>query len=511
MVNDTKPQSTAIYRMRNNTYLGDCICVVYVANERQMQENGLTDSDISIYIKTRESIDDINSIKDLKKSKILQSDSDTLLRIASECEFGTFGDSHCDCESQRIACLNAIKEYRQGVYIHMPQEGQGRGLFYKAQELEIQVNGTTPSGEDVGPKNIYEASSILSGHSDVDKRKFSVVGDILDELGLIDYKYTLITSNPSKADELSSITGIDIVGNKVVNKEISIDNAGEYLAKIYKKDFALSDEDLHEIYTVLFNSKEIPNRTLSLLKYIGDDLALGKTFNVNYVLLQKISSLYETGSSHSINNILNLDRSDHYREYQVELQVDENNIEELFDKEVLQSLVSLYFEENYFYDLVYLKNITTRDLKIRRKSRINNKHDIIESRLIYKISIDDNTYDIKNIAISNEEISELLTASLQEYEAFYVPVFTHTCETQKELEDLTILIKRYSMNLRTLSIMGDKKKVSKLLRDIGKVISLNKIPDPTNIRTIDKNISLDFDYDKLSEEEISLFKKYYKG
>jgi len=281
----------SIYRMENNIYLGDCLCIVYKANDEEIRLNSLTGSDIAIYISTSMDISNINSIDQLHSANLFKKDKSVILRIASECQFGTFGDSHCDCESQRIACLDAIKNFGQGIYVQLPQEGQGHGLSYKIKELQLQVHGIDPDGKFIGKKNIYEASKILNGSSDVDNRSFSILKTIFNRLGFNRFSYTLIGSNPKKIHTLSVEVGVDIANAKDVKRELNIDNVGEYLAKIYKKSFALSNEDMKMIYDVLFRANNIPERVTSLLKYIQDDLSHGHQFRVDRSILKKIASL----------------------------------------------------------------------------------------------------------------------------------------------------------------------------------------------------------------------------
>lgn len=188
----------SIYRMENNTYLGDSLCIIYKASLVEIEANGLTGSDIAIYVKTPKDITKINSVTDIRDKELFAKDKNILLRLASECQFGTFGDSHCDCESQRVACLEAIKSYGQGIYIQLPQEGQGHGLFYKGRELQLQVHGIDPLGKFVGKKDIYEASYYLTGSSNVDKRKFSVLEGIFSTLQLNKHRYMLIVQIPER-------------------------------------------------------------------------------------------------------------------------------------------------------------------------------------------------------------------------------------------------------------------------------------------------------------------------
>lgn len=496
----------SLYRMENNTYLSDSVAVVYQATDEEVISNGLTNSDITIYIKTPKDITEINSIADIQLKELFDIDKSIILRVASECQFGVFGDSHCDCESQRTACLEAINTHGQGMYIHLPQEGQGRGLHYKARELQLQVHGTNPDGDYIGKKDIYEASRILTGSTDVDIRGFAVLKKIFQELNLKRYSYILASSNPQKAAALGQEVGIAIIGSRDIQRTLNLDNVGEYLAKIYKKSFSISDEDMRMIYDVLFSAKVIPERVMSLLRYIRDDLILGREFVVNSQLLEKIANLAGQAMARGPIDVLDESQENQYREYQVEIVISDQDAQKLMRAGIITGLVDLSFEQNYFYDLVYLKNTVARDIKIRRKTTVDGRKELLESRLIYKTPVGDSEYEIKNLAINDREVADLLSNSLEGYEVFYVPVFTHGCVSLYD-PSLLMLVKRYSLELRTLSIMGKKSEVERVLSDITKHIKVQVTPDPTNIRTINRNLSLDFDYETLSRQELDFFNK----
>ena len=50
-----------------------------------------------------------------------------VLRIQSECFLGMYGDSHCDCESQRIDAIKLISQ-EGGIFVHLPQEKHRVGV-----------------------------------------------------------------------------------------------------------------------------------------------------------------------------------------------------------------------------------------------------------------------------------------------------------------------------------------------------------------------------------------------
>jgi hypothetical protein len=181
------------------------------------------------------------------------------------------------------------------------------------------------------------------------------------------------------------------------------------------------------------------------------------------------------------------------------------------ENKLLGRITDFSFEQNYYYDAVYLKDIIVRDLKIRRKSKVSGNKKLIESRLIYKIPLGHDEYAVKNIKISSEELSEILTESLDGYRVCYVPVFASICESDK-FPSLFILIKRYSKNMLTLAVMGhNKSSVDNFLKRSRKVIDVKIIPSPTDSRSVNDEFSIDFDYDLLVEEELKRFRKYYHG
>lgn len=124
-----------------------------------------------------------------------------------------------------------------------------------------------------------------------------------------------------------------------------------------------------------------------------------------------------------------------------------------------------------------------------------------------KTPVGNGEYDIRSIAINEKEIVDLLSNSLEGYEVYYVPVFTHNISYQADA-DLVILIKRYSSSLRTLSVMGKKASVERMLQRAQEIINLRILPDPTNIRTVNRDLSLDFEYATVSNEESNFFEKY---
>jgi hypothetical protein len=209
-------------------------------------------------------------------------------------------------------------------------------------------------------------------------------------------------------------------------------------------------------------------------------------------------------------NLFGVNDDDSYKEKQVVLKITANDIGRLISSKIIDGLLNVSFEQNYYYDLTYFKDSITRNLKIRRKSKIGGNKQLIESHLIYKKLISDDEYLIKSKVINDAEIADLLTNSLEGYRMSYVPAFAHIVESSRN-HKLFMMVKRYSPKLRTFSIMGEKSAVDKFLQEVKGVIELKITPDPTYYRNVNSKLSLDFDYELLASEELELFKKYYGG
>lgn len=284
----------AFYLMEENTYLNNCLSIVCKLTPEEVLENNLTGENILIFIKFGKNLkfkEKDTNFKGLINSQNFQSNQPILLRLSSECLFGIFGDSHCDCEVQRINALEAINKNGQGIYIQLPQEAQSRGLFYKAQELSLQVTGHTPEGKYIGEKSILEACDYLTGMKNVDIRKFEFLKNIFKDLGLNKLTYVLITDSIKKSQILSEKLDLNIIGNIEINRKISTHNIAGYLEKIYSADYMLDDDDIIEIINIISSQAEIPDRAVIMLKKICESISEEKYKKYNIELLNLLCSI----------------------------------------------------------------------------------------------------------------------------------------------------------------------------------------------------------------------------
>lgn len=257
----------AMYKMNHNQYLGNCFSVVC---ENETIPKGFTRSEVTVFIKTTEEIwNTVNTLEELKQADLF-GDREPYLRIASECMFGMMGDSHCNCEQERVKALKKIGS-ATGVYIHLPQEAQGMGLFYKAKELHLQVHGYLPSGEFVGCQTQTDAAFLLTGHKIIDIREFDFVGKMMHELCMDHYHYIFMSRNPAKVKSLKK-SGITIDGMYDIATRMNADNMGEYLTKWIEKGYCFTLDEVEQVLERMDSEEILPVRAKTLLTKAADML-----------------------------------------------------------------------------------------------------------------------------------------------------------------------------------------------------------------------------------------------
>lgn len=191
-------------QQENGLFKGKTLAICYKADQDEIKEYGLTNENILIFIKNK-AIDNFipkKSINYFTEIKKMFHKKDIFLRLQCECLLGMYGDTHCDCEIQRLNAIKTISE-NEGIFIHLPQEAQGWGLHYKLQELELQVSGRNTNGEYIGIKNRDDAQRILIGNNNFDDcREYGIVTKILSKLGLAKENFILISESEKKISEL---------------------------------------------------------------------------------------------------------------------------------------------------------------------------------------------------------------------------------------------------------------------------------------------------------------------
>lgn len=284
----------SFYLQKNNHIFGDCVLAVcYNATQEEIKEYSLTGENILLLIKNSQlknflEKNNLNYYKELSK---IFSDKNIFLRIQCECLLGMYGDSHCDCEDQRIQSIKLIKE-NDGIYVHLPQEAQGWGLFYKLKELELQVSGRTEKGKFIGKKNRDEAQKFLTGNAQFDDlRSYGIIYKIFNELGLMSQKFVLISDSENKYQALLK-QGFNVQKlSDYHEEEINVDNLSEYLVKILNNTHTYSDNIIDKIIDFI-NDRKYNSRTLSTLTSIVDKINNDKSYDLDSKTKSKILKTY---------------------------------------------------------------------------------------------------------------------------------------------------------------------------------------------------------------------------
>ena len=282
----------AFYFMEANAYLGQCLVIVYHPSLLEKYWDSLTGQNVVIIVKGRKLSRNFSSrdidLKKLLATEVFDTNHQILLRISSECMFGVYGDTHCDCERQRLESLAAIRTAKQGIYVHLPQEGQGRGLLYKAKELSLQVSGHDEHGKFRGPQSIVAAGEMLLGHSNIDVRHMFLLRHVFADLELNKFSFTFITGNPNKVHQVVHDVGLRIDATFNPARHINKHNVSEYLGKIYKKGYRVTDEEFEEILQILKVERELPVRAKTMLRFLQEDIRAGKTLPLSHEMRNKL-------------------------------------------------------------------------------------------------------------------------------------------------------------------------------------------------------------------------------
>lgn len=289
-----KERFSYYFEHNNALFDGDVLAICYKATESEVKNFKLTNPNVLIFIKalvtegwnTKKNIDYLYEIKKFFKGQKI------FFRIQSECMLGIYGDSHCDCEEQRRQAIHIISK-NGGIYIHLPQEAQGWGLFYKLNELELQVSGRDLYGNYIGEKNRDDAQKILTGdHQFNDLRSYEIIYMLLDELGLSEEKFILISDSEKKFNALKNLK-IDVERYKdFIESDINSDNLSEYLVKLLNSTHDFSDNTIDKIIKSI-SERNYNERTLVTLTAIVDKINNDPLYVINDSTKHKLLDVYD--------------------------------------------------------------------------------------------------------------------------------------------------------------------------------------------------------------------------
>ncbi len=494
------------YEKDNFLFGGDIIAMSYKLSLEEKEKYKFNGNEIITFIKCKEKINKEN--KNVNYSSFISrnfSNGNILLRIQSECFLGNYGDSHCDCESQRVNFAKLIGE-NGGIFIHLPQEAQGWGLHYKVEELELQVSGRDKSGNYVGKKNRDEAQKyILKSNEFRDVRNYEIIEIILNILGVKNNKISLITDSDKKIEELKK-KKLDVVKyNSDINVSINSENISEYLVKIINNSHNYDDRIVSYIFDYLKN-REYNHRTISLILDAVNDIENNKKCKIPIETKEKIMAVY--------NKIFCSEEKEFIIEDENVIKTQNHfacKVKEIFFKNLIKNYGYNVFDRISLEKSYYFKNIEENEvIKIRTSEILDST---IKSQFLKGQKHAEKIVNIeKHNKVFQQEVSISKLRSYFEnplYE-FIKRVEMVTIISEGTLDGLNIYIKRLpKLENRYLDIYGSYNKIKEFVIKFNNSTNGSIISSISDRNLEDENFSeynLRFaDINAIIEEEMSIF------
>lgn len=505
----------SFYLQKNNYIFGDCVLAVcYNATQEEIKEYGLTGENILLLIKNSQLKNflekkNLNYYKELSK---IFSDKDIFIRIQCECLLGMYGDSHCDCEDQRIQSIKLISE-NDGIYVHLPQEAQGWGLFYKLKELELQVSGRTEKGKFIGKKNRDEAQSFLAGNAQFDDlRSYGIIYKIFNELGLMSEKFVLISDSEKKYQALLK-QGFNI--QKISDyheEEVNVDNLSEYLVKILNNTHTYSENIIDKIIDFI-DKRKYNSRTLSTLTSIVDKINNDKSYNLDSKTKSKILKTY--------NNIICGEEKKYIIDNNtVKIQ---NNFSCKVNSSIFKAIQNVYgnevFDRISLEKLYYFEEKNDNSAIRIRSSKVLDTTGKGSIFMKGQIHVEQRDFNEDKTQILQKEISlSKLRAFFENNNYDYLKrVEMITMISERRIPGINIYIKKLpNIECRIMDVFGKKDKIQEFINNIMTNLSRNVFNETiSNMAYEDENFdgyNLRFaDLETTINEELSIYEIMKKG
>jgi len=498
----------SFYLEKNNKLFGGNVLVVcYNADQFEMKKYNLTSENVVFFLKNKK-IDNISDNEDFDYFENIKNliNDDLLLRIQCECFLGLYGDSHCDCEDQRKNAITVISE-NGGMLLHLPQEAQGWGLFYKLKELELQVSGRNQNGEFVGKKNRDDAQKLLINTNEFkDNRTYGIIYDIFKQLKIENKKIIIISDSSRKVDEMKQM-GFNVEKyDDYKKRNVNQDNVSEYLVKIYNSTHEYDDEIIEKITNVI--SKRLYNeRTLSVFLNLIDKIKKDENFKLKDKYKKVFINLYESIVCGEEKRYIVGD------ENHIKIQ---NNFSCKVDSSIFKVL-SIIFGKNIFDRIslektYYFKNkkdnISVRIRTGKLLDALEDKCKMFKGQLHVELSM----YDEDNKKVIQKEVS---TSTLRSY--FENPEYDYlkriemvTIISENVLPGVNIYIKKIpKIDNRIIDIFGKSDAIKQLLENIININNrtlLSTINDNDLSEQNFSNYNLRFaDLNSIIDEEMNMF------
>ena len=458
-------------QQKNKLFNGSVLSVCYKADKNEIKEYGLTNENVLLLIKDNK-INDWIAEKDIdyvSKLKEIFKDKEIFLRIQSECLLGMYGDSHCDCEIQRINSIKLI-EQKNGIFIHLPQEAQGWGLHYKLKELELQVSGRNTDGKFIGVKNRDDAQRILIGNNNFnDFRSYGIVYKIIEMLGLSDEKFILISESERKLKVLkeSGLKVIKYIENK--DKDVNPDNLSEYLIKILNETHEFEEGTIDKIIQ-LISDRKYNSRTLSTLVSIVDKINNDKNYILDSRIKKKFLDVYDK-------IICGIEKRYIVDESAIKIQ---NNFSCRVNSSIFKAIQNMYgkniFDRISLEKMYYFESKTSNKSVRIRSSKVLNT---IGKGCIFlkgQVHVEQKTFNEEKTQIFQDEISlSKLRSFFENNEYDYVKrVEMITTISERQIPGINIYIKKLpNIESRIMNVFGKKENIKKFINDLNKSLDRN--------------------------------------
>ena len=497
------------YQENNKLFNGNVLVICYRASSEEIKEYSLTSDNIVMFMKSS-IMDKLIKENNVNYLEIIPKlfGQEILFRIQSECLLGMYGDSHCDCEQQKQDFIKLLKD-NDGIFVHIPQEAQGWGLFYKCKELEIQVNGRNPNGEFIGKLNRDNAQRYLVKNDKFeDKRGYELIYKILKDLKIQNKKYIVYTESENKINNLIN-SGLNAIKySEYIIENITIENASEYLIKILNETHKYSKDIIDNLCEII-KGRKYNDRTLNTLIDIVNRINNDKKFNIdNYTKKSIIEAYNEIICGEERNYILK------YSSIQKKQNKFTCEVNPLIFKQLKKINGKNIFDRICFEQMHYFLNITNLDIKKIRTSKvldINNNQSAFFIGQIYNVErlISNEKKNIVEDTTSGSKIKTMFENSDYEYVKYQEMI---TFISEDEIPGVNVYIKRIPNRQNyVMDVYGKKEFIHKFIEKLTNQKVLALLSFVNNIKLEDDNYSdynLRFsDLDLVIKEELDNFKE----
>ena len=498
------------YQENNKLFGGNVLVICYNATAEEMRNYGLTTDNIVLFIKSSLMNDNIKEESGINYEKLIPKlfGKEIIIRIQSECLLGMYGDSHCDCEAQKKEFINLLNDH-DGIFIHVPQEAQGWGLFYKCKELELQVNGRNPNGEFVGKLNRDAAQRYLIKNDKFeDKRSYELIYNILKHFKLEKKKYVVYTESANKINDLIK-SGLDAIKySEYIKENITAENASEYLVKILNETHKYSEEVIDKLCRII-KERKYNERTLNTLIDIISKINNDKTFKIDNYSKKAILDAY--------NEIICGEERNYILKYS-KINKKQNKftceVNPLIFKQIRTICGKNVFDRICYEQMRYFLNIRNFDIKKIRTSKvlgINSEQSAFYVGQTYNIErlVSNEKKNIVEDTTSGSKIKTMFENSDYEYVKYQEMI---TFISEAEIPGVNLYIKRIPNRQNyVMDVYGKKEDIHKFIEKLTNQKVLAVLSLVNNIKLEDDNYSdynLQFsDLDLVTKEELSNFKE----